>query len=429
VPLVDWGVRFEDAIRLPVRLQVDLRTVDRDTAARVATGAQFDLDSIRAEARDGIAAYLRALIAIAVASAAALGLLVAFAVRHRTAPRLRFTTAAALITAVAVGIALVVLLPPRGRIDEPQYYAFGADIPRALEAVEAAQLSTTALDQELDAQLVGLARLVTRPAERVPLTDRPHVTIASDLHNNVLAMPILERATDRGPLLFPGDLTDRGSPLEARLVNRVVDLGHPLVFVSGNHDSDSLQRDLARRGAIVLTERGRLHGDGSYGDVIVNVDGLRVAGYGDPFQRRAAEGFRDRFSPPTPAMKDAFTAWLRPLIGRVDVVMVHAPELIEHALAALGDDPPPRPLVFVVGHTHAPAIDRRPGVSVINGGSVGAGGPSNLTDRTNIGIARLIYTVEPRFQPLAADLIAIDPGSGSATARRERLDGATGGTP
>jgi hypothetical protein len=34
----------------------------------------------------------------------------------------------------------------------------------------------------------------------------------------------------------------------------------------------------------------------------------------------------------------------------------------------------------------------------------------------------MIYTTEPTFRPLAADLVAIDPGSGSATARRERLD-------
>ena len=35
VPLVDWGARFE-AIRLPARLRVDLRTVDRDVVKRVA---------------------------------------------------------------------------------------------------------------------------------------------------------------------------------------------------------------------------------------------------------------------------------------------------------------------------------------------------------------------------------------------------------
>jgi hypothetical protein len=61
-------------------------------------------------------------------------------------------------------------------------------------------------------------------------------------------------------------------------------------------------------------------------------------------------------------------------------------------------------------------------VTVINGGSVGAGGTGNLTELVHMGIARLIFTSEPDFQPLAADLVEIDPGDGSATARRERLD-------
>jgi predicted phosphodiesterase len=424
VPLVDWGVLFEDAIRAPIRLNVDLRTVDRDAVSRVAEGGSLDLQNIRAEARDAIASYLRKLIGLALAGSLAVGLLVAFAVRHRAGPRLRYTTAAAALTTIGIGIALVALLPPRGNIDEPQYYAFGPDIPRALDAIEAAQRSTRALDQELDSQLVGLARLVTDPANLTPLANRPSITIASDLHNNFLAEPVLERATGDGPLFFAGDLTDRGSPLEARLVSQVTRLGHPFVFVSGNHDSDSLQRGLARRGAVVLTERGRLKADGSYGDMIVDVNGLRVAGYSDPFQRRAAENFRDRYQPsPTPEQQDDFTAWLAPLIGDVDVVMVHQPALIEPALAILKDDPPDRPLVFITGHTHHASLERLPGVTVVNGGSVGAGGTGNLTEPTDYGLARLIYTAEPDFQPLAADLITIDPGDGSSKAQRERLDG------
>jgi len=424
VPLVDWGIRFDDAIRLPVRLNVDLRTVDRGVVAGVANGASFDLRQVRREARDAIAAYLRKLIALALLGSLALGVLVAFAVRHRAGPRLRYTLAGAAIATLAIGVGLVVLLPPRGSFDEPQYYAFGPDIPRALEAVEAAQRSTEALDEELDAQLVGLARLVTNPAGLTPLADRPSITIASDLHNNFLAAPILERATGEGPLFFAGDLTDRGSPLETQLVSRVTGLGDPFVFVSGNHDSDSLQRALARRGAVVLTERGRLERDGGYGDVIVDVGGLKVAGYRDPFQRRAAENFRDRYQPrPTPAQQDAFTAWLTPLIGELDVVMVHQPALIGPVLALLRDDPPDRPLVFVTGHTHEPSLDRFAGVTVVNGGSVGAGGTGNLTEPTDYGLARLIYTTEPGFQPLAADLIRIDPRDGSSRASRERLEG------
>jgi predicted phosphodiesterase len=289
--------------------------------------------------------------------------------------------------------------------------------------VESVQRSTRNLDEELDAQLVGLARLVVDPGERTQLAGRPTVTIASDLHNNLLQLSTLERAAGNGPVLFPGDLTDRGTPLETSLVRRIVKLGHPFVFVSGNHDSDTLERELARRGAIVLTEYGRLRPDGSHGPMVVDVAGLKVAGYSDPYERRSAEDFRDRYdNTPTPEMQDRFLAWTRSLIGKVDVIMVHEPTLLEPTLAVLHDRPPSRPIVFVVGHTHHAEVDHFPGVSVINGGSVGAGGTGNLTERTPIGIARLTYSRKPRFQPLAADLVSIDPGTGSATAQRQRLD-------
>ena len=423
VPLVDWGARFE-AIRLPARLRVDLRTVDRRVVKKVAQGDALDVHDVRSEARDAIAGYLRSLIFVAMLAAAALGLLVAFAIRSRTGPRLRVTSAIAVGTALASGLALFAFLPPRGSIDRPQYYAHGADIPRALEAVDVAQRSSRALDEELDAQLVGLARLVVDPAKRAPLASAPRVTIASDLHNNVLTLPILERSAGAGPILFPGDLTDRGSPLEARVVRRVVAAGHPFVFVSGNHDSDTLESELARAGAYVLSQRGRLEADGSRGDVIQRVGTLRVAGYEDPFVRRAADDYADRYRPP-PSIEEqlAFTAFMRSIEDDVDVILVHEPALIASALRELEAEPPTHPLVFVTGHTHVASLDdTRPGVTVINGGSIGAGGTGNLADvPTKVGIARLLYATSP-FNPLAADIVSIDPSSGSATARRERLD-------
>ena len=425
VPLVDWGARFE-AIRLPARLRVDLRTVDRQTVQRVAQGGAFDVKRVRREARDAIVSYVRALIGVTMLAALSLGLLVAFAIRGGAGPRLRWTAALAAGTSLAIGIALVVLFPPRGEIDHPQYYAHGADIPRALEAIDTAQRSTRVLDEELDAQLVGLARLVTEPANRASLGDAPRLTVASDLHNNALTIPILERAAGGGPVLFPGDMTDRGSPLEVRVVRRVVRTGRPFVFVSGNHDSDTLERDLARAGAIVLSEDGRLNADGTRGEVIQEpIPGLRIAGYSDPFERRSTENYADRYRPtPTPEMRDAFTGWMRSVQSRVDVIMVHEPALIETALAVLLDDPPSHPLMFVVGHTHRAALDTQPGVTVVNGGSIGGGGTGNLAEDapTKVGIARVIYARDPAFRPLAVDLVSIDPSSGSATARRERLD-------
>ena len=424
MPLVDWGARFE-AIRLPARLRVDLQTIDRDVVKRVATGGQLDVQAVRKDARDAIATYLRNLILLVFLCGGSLGVLVAFAVRGGATPKLRYTTGAAIVTALASATALATLLPPRGPIDNPQYYAFGPDIPRALEAVETAQRSTRALDQELDAQLVGLARLVTAPANRPALEDRPRLTLASDLHNNVLALPILERTAARGPVFFAGDLTDRGSPIEAELTRRVVRTGRPFVFVPGNHDSDTLARQLARDGAIVLTRTGRLGDDGETTSArpIVTVAGLRVAGYDDPFERQAGENFADRYTrTPDPSEIELFATWMRSVRDDVDIVMVHNPALISTALTELDADPPARPLTILVGHTHSAELTRRPGATVINAGTVGAGGTGNLLEREKIGIARLSYEMEPGFEALAADMVTIDPRSGSATARRERLD-------
>jgi hypothetical protein len=115
---------------------------------------------------------------------------------------------------------------------------------------------------------------------------------------------------------------------------------------------------------------------------------------------------------------------MRSVQSRVDVIMVHEPALIDPALAVLRDDPPSRPLMFVVGHTHRATLETLPGVTVVNGGSIGGGGTGNLAEDapTDVGIARVIYAADPAFRPLAVDLVSIDPSSGSATARRERLD-------
>ncbi len=201
----------------------------------------------------------------------------------------------------------------------------------------------------------------------------------------------------------------------------VVDAGHPFVFVSGNHDSDTLSRSLARRGAIVLTERGRLLPDGRRGRIVVRVAGLRVAGYSDPFQRRRARGYRGDGDPqPSDRQKVAFWEWLRPLVGRVDVVMLHSPALADTALERLRSSPPTVPIVLLVGHTHVQELLDHGSVTVLNGGTIGGGGAGNFHENQPFGLAALTYEADP-FEPLAADLVRINPRDGSASAERRAL--------
>jgi predicted phosphodiesterase len=425
VPLVDWGVRFPDTVRLPARLSVDLRTVDRVAAERIAGGDIPELAHVRAEARDAIASYIRLLIVVVGVAALALGGLVALALRGRSA-RLAPLLATAAAVAVLCCAAIVLLLPPRGELGDPEYYAHGPDIPAALRAVEQVTRSSRVLSEELDAQLVGLARLVTEPAGRAPAGAPRRLTLASDLHSNLLALPTLERAVAGGPLFFAGDLTANGSPFEIALTRRVARIGSRLVFVTGNHDSDVLGRRLAAAGALVLTERGRLRADGSRGPVVARVAGIRVAGYSDPDERRGSEGFRDRYGDRRDGAdgRRRFADWLRPLVGEVDVVMVHQPALARDALAELRADPPPAPLVLLTGHTHRPALRISGNLVELNGGTIGGGGAGNLDEDQPFGLAVLSYATAGGFAPLAADTVEIDPRSGAASAERTPIPAA-----
>ncbi len=421
VPLVDWGVRFP-AVRAPARLQVRLETIDRSSVERVARAGRAAAGDVRVEVRDAIAGYLQRLALLAAAGALALGSLVAVALRPAR-PSLRARLSVAALGAVGWALAVAFLLAPRGDLETPVYYAHGSDIPVALRAVEAAARAPGVLGAEVDDQLLGLARLVTAPGNRLPLTSRPRLTVASDLHNNLIAIGTLRRAAAGGPVVFAGDLSDRGTPLETQALRSVTRTGTPFVFVAGNHDSDRSSRRLATAGAIVLTRRGRLLPDGSYGAVVARVGGVRMAGYESPNLRREAEDYRDRGAEVTEAQQDAFSRWLGRLIGRVDVVVVHEPSLAEPALTALRAAPPARPLLVVEGHTHQQAVVSRDGVTQVNGGTAGAGGSGNVTERQPIGLALVTYRDETPdgFELLAVDLVQVAPGTGEGSARRVRL--------
>ena len=194
--------------------------------------------------------------------------------------------------------------------------------------------------------------------------------------------------------------------------------------MTGNHDSDAAAQELADDGAIVLTEHGRLLRGGRYGPMVARVAGLRVAGYGDPFRRRRARGYVQQGALPAPSLaeQNLFAEWLVGLEDKVDVVMVHEPALAAKGIEALRRDPPSHPIVLLVGHTHHADIELDRDLTVLNGGTVGAGGTGNLGEGSKIGVARMIYATGGGFAPLAADLVEIDPGNGSATAKRFRLD-------
>src|SRR3954453_22548907 len=63
VPVVDWGARFP-VVRLPARLKVEVRAVNRGAVTRLAEGESVNVKQVREEARDGVASYIRELLVV-----------------------------------------------------------------------------------------------------------------------------------------------------------------------------------------------------------------------------------------------------------------------------------------------------------------------------------------------------------------------------
>ena len=414
VPLVDWGVRFPGAvacrpgwrstcarsIAAAGRAAGPGRGARRRRRARPGRGGDRGLGDPDARAWPGVAAL-------------ALGLLVALALRGRAAP---LRAAGARGGGRRGGRAcslLFLLVPPRGELADPEYYANGPGHPgRAARDRQRPELRGH--------DLRGARRPARGPraADRRPRgARRGHrlgsLTLASDLHNNLLALPALERAVDGGPLVFAGDLTDRGSPFEATLTARVAHVGRP-----GGVRGRQPRLGHARPGPAAGGGGGARHAGSS---------AWPGCGWRAIRRRTCAcdsERYRDRGAEITDAQRQEFADWLRPLVGKVDVVVAHEQGLAETAAEELRRNPPRR----AARAAHGPHPPRgRPGVGELRGAQRRLGGRRRHRQpgrRPAVRHRRLLYERDGGFRPRFADTVEIDADSGAARAERLPVGGA-----
>jgi predicted phosphodiesterase len=416
VPVVDWGARAHPFGR-PLAVDVEFRSLDRDaalSAARSGRAADANIRVAKGELRSAVAAALRRAAEAALAGGV-LGGFLAGAVVVASGRRRRWLlvgTLSGLASSVAfVGFAGVALSRANwSDLRQPTFYAHGAELPELLSFSE--QILTAGEDytESYDRAVAGLTGLLS--ASRAEPSPAPAKTIvlASDLHSNTFVLPVLSEYTRGRPLFWAGDLTELGASWEGGVVPAIARLGDPAVAVSGNHDSAALMRELRRAGVLVLDRRSG----------VVDVDGIAVAGFDDPLEggtglagRQLELHVDERGS----AVRSVLT-WFDALPRRPDVVMIHQHALARALLGHVAESSP-APLLILTGHDHRQHIDQEGAAVLVDGGTVGAGGPFAV-GRAQAGFAILHLTAGNRIQ--SADLVQAEPLSGEGSARRVVFD-------
>ncbi|MGH3023355.1 MAG: metallophosphoesterase family protein [Gaiellaceae bacterium] len=426
VPVVAWGVRAEP-YRAPVAVELEFRSLDRDAAlAAMRTGGSADasLAVLETELRDVVSGALRRAAAFALLGGLVGGLL-GGSVAAGSLGRRRWLLLGPAAGLAASFAAVAVAGAGVSRFDysalrEPTFYAHGEELPRLLDFSERVLAAGDGYGDSYGEAVAGLTQLIAAAGDggREPATIDRSIVVASDLHSNGLVLEALEGFTSGKAVFLVGDLTQRGTRVEAGILGSVARLGAPVVAVSGNHDSRPLMRAAAREGVIVLTEHGRLRPDGTTdGDPVVEVDGLLVAGWQDPLES-ATGTFEGRLLElKERALEDArreFLTWFAGLPERPDVVLVHRHGLAHALLGELAAEGGASVLILT-GHDHRQHVETEGAHVLVDGGSVGAGGAFGVAEDPS-GFALVHLDADDRAQ--SVDLVEVEPASGAASAHR-----------
>jgi predicted MPP superfamily phosphohydrolase len=417
VPIVDWGVRARP-YWAPLAVELQFRSLDRDAAlAAVRSGpaAQRNVRLLEGELRESVDAGFRRAAVAGLAGGIVAGFIagaiaVAFGRRRRWLP---VGTATGVVTSSAAVVlaGLTLVSADWNALRQPTFYAHGSELPKLLSFSDQILAAGETYTDSYDRAVAGLENLISATERPTSAPAVKTVVLASDLHSNGLVLPVLAQYSEGKPVFFVGDFAELGTKLEEGVVPEVARLGSPVVAVSGNHDSAPLMRALAREGVTVLTQaRG-----------VVDVDGIAVAGFEDPLERDGGVlGHRLKLKIGEKVGAEAeLVSWFDALPRRPQVVLVHQHGLAHALLDHVAAEQATPPLLILTGHDHRQHVDQRGDDILVDGGTVGAGGPFAIGE-SPAGFALLHLTAANRLQ--AADLVQVEPLSGEGTARRVVFD-------
>lgn len=295
---------------------------------------------------------------------------------------------------------------------QPRYQGMLESAPWIMSLLNDSFTGWRELGKGLEVMARNLPRLTRQGEGGAPMSDVGadlRVLHVSDIHNNAAALPLirsLARSFRVDLIVDTGDLTDFGTPIEARLALGIAGLRIPYVFIPGNHDSPQLLASLAKTRGIHVVQEG-----------IMSIKGLRILGQADPAAGTSDPGVVDEARLAENGRTLA-KAW-RNAKDPPDLVAVHN---MRAAKSLIG-----KARVILHGHDHQASIKLDHGTLLLDAGTTGAAGWRGLASEKDIPYTlNLQYwrkTGLGGFALVAVDAITVHGLRGSVSVSRTMVQG------
>lgn len=345
----------------PLKIRIDLLNIDPDGLQdfiKEAPASPVLAQELKEELIRIVQRYLVRLNVLAVLG----GLLAALIITGRERPyALAGAVTGLLVAALLLGLTYATYQPEKFK--NPEYQGVLKAAPWAVGMVETAYGKLNVLSQQMQVIAANLYTIFERIDKISPVAKGAgdllvlHVT---DIHNNPAANSFVQHIAKSFPLdmiIDTGDITDYGTPLEARLLTGLMELKVPYVFIPGNHDSPYIIKELGRYPQVQVLTGGT-----------VNIQGLRILALADP-----ASGSNKIAPPGREELLQARTrleSFYNESSPKPHLIAVHNYNLAEPLIGRI-------PLILH-GHSHYFEIREEQETVIVNAGTTGGAGLRGL---------------------------------------------------
>jgi predicted MPP superfamily phosphohydrolase len=359
-PLGELSLQTHDG---PFRLHADVTQINEADAREIFNDPK-SLHGLPREVSADLKSGVQELVWRAAGSAVLGAVLLGVPVFRRRYRRALLAGVVAVVAITGGGATAAATWNPQA-INEPRYTGLLTSAPSVVGDAGDIVTDFKKYEKQLAKIVTNVSRLYdvtsTLPAF-APSSSTIRVLFVSDLHINPGSWDVIRSVTKQFDVDFivdTGDISDHGTSAENAYVQPIGTLGVPYVFVRGNHDSSVTEDGIREQpNAIVLD------------DQIREVDGLRLAGIGDP--RFTPD--KDTRGQPAPISVKVTGERLASLIrsqppeAPVDIAMMHDPEgaaetdgtvpvaLAGHYHRRFEQELPFKTLLFVQGSTGASGL-------------------------------------------------------------------------